>query len=101
VSEPVLFLGGTHTQQDQAARRTFSNVAKLSFAFTIVDLYAVIRLSPVTYYTPVDPISPPSEIHRLILRDERFRSLRLGSVSMVEAAGTAPASSMPFDFLHR
>jgi len=48
------------------------------------------------FNTPVDPISPPSKIHRVF--GETYYTIFVPTmetdVSMVEAAGTAPASSM-------
>ena len=36
--------------------------AKLSFAFTLLTYEAVNPVTPISYYLPVDPISPPSEV---------------------------------------
>ena len=60
LGEPVLFLGGAHTQGAYAARAKSCNALSLA-AFTIC------FRSPRTFTTHVDPISPPSKRHELEL----------------------------------
>jgi len=64
------------------AARAKSSDAKLSFAFTLFGLYATNRVTPISYYLPVDPISSPSKVHcSSCLSDEKELTIeRLGMV---------------------